>query len=49
MSSLETDLARIAALSERQRDDSQAFVYYVDTMWNREARPDAELDALDWK
>lgn len=43
---LESDLACIAALADRQRDDSQAFVYYVDTMWDREGRSEAELDAL---
>jgi Fe-S-cluster containining protein len=44
MQALETDLARVASLAAR--DDDLAFVYFVDIMWDREARPDAELDAL---
>lgn len=41
-----TDLERIAALAEHHRDDDQAFLYYVEILWERENRPDAELDAL---
>lgn len=43
---LETDLARIAAQTAPQRDDILAFAHYIDIMWEREGRADAELDAL---
>ncbi len=43
---LETDLDRIAALAQARRDDDLAFAYYVEIMWTRECRADAELDAL---
>ncbi|HEX3050927.1 MAG TPA: YkgJ family cysteine cluster protein [Aggregatilineaceae bacterium] len=43
---IETDLDRIAAVSDQQRDDTQAFMYYVQTMWDQEGRSEAELDAL---
>ncbi len=43
---LETDLERIAALARARHDDTQAFVHYVEVMWERENRSDAELDAL---
>jgi uncharacterized protein len=39
---LETDLTLLAALAE----DNQAFRYYIETIWEREARPDADLDTL---
>ncbi len=43
---LETDLERIATLARAHHDDTQAFVYYVDLLWERENRSDAALDAL---
>lgn len=43
---LETDLERVAALARARHDDTQAFVCYVDVLWEREGRADAELDAL---
>ncbi len=43
---LETDLTRIAALARAHHDDTQAFVHYVDLVWERERRPDAALDSL---
>lgn len=43
---IETSLERIAALTEQRRDDTQAFGHYIDIMWERERRNDAELDAL---
>jgi hypothetical protein len=43
---LETNLKHIAALAKKRRDDYLAFGHYVDIMWEREARPPAELDAL---
>jgi len=43
---IETSLERIAALTEQHRDDNQAFGHYIDIMWERERRSDAELDAL---
>ena len=43
---LEADLERIAALSRTRYEDTLAFVYYVDVLWEREKRTDAELDAL---
>lgn len=46
MVSLETDLVRIAALAEQRRDDNRAFAHFIDIMWEREGRSDAELDAL---
>ncbi len=46
MPPIETNLERIAALAEQQRDDLAAFQYYVETMWFREQRSSAELDAL---
>jgi Fe-S-cluster containining protein len=46
MISLETDLNRIAALAEQYRDDNRAFAHFIDIMWEREGRSDAELDAL---
>lgn len=46
MADLETDLDRIAALAAQNRDDNQAFGYFIDFMWDREGRADAELDAL---
>ncbi len=46
MVSLETDLDRIAALAEQRHDDNRAFAHFVDIMWEREGRSDAELDAL---
>lgn len=46
MLSLETDLDRIAALAEQRRDDNQAFACFVDILWEREGRSDAELDDL---
>lgn len=41
-----TDLDRIAALAEAQHDDTRAFTHYVESMWTRERRSSAELDAL---
>lgn len=41
-----TDLAIIAAQADLHRDDYEAFSYYIDIVWEREGRPDAELDAL---
>ncbi len=46
MGSLDTDLAHIAAQARQRRDDDLAFGYYLDAMWEREGRSDAELDAL---
>jgi hypothetical protein len=46
MPPLETDLDRIAALAIQRRDENQAFVYFIDIVWEREGRTDAELDAL---
>ena len=46
MDSLVIDLAAIAVQARQRRDDDLAFGYYLDTMWERENRPDAELDAL---
>lgn len=46
MVSLETDLDRIAALAEQRRDDNRAFAHFIDIMWEREGRSDAELDSL---
>ncbi|NLX08122.1 MAG: YkgJ family cysteine cluster protein [Chloroflexi bacterium] len=43
---IETRLERIAALAAEYRDDYEAFGYYIETMWDREDRPAAELDAL---
>jgi hypothetical protein len=43
---IQTDLAVIAALAEQHRDDNEAFGHYIDIMWDREGRADAELDAL---
>ena len=43
---LELDLERIATLARVRHEDTQAFVHYVDVLWERENRPDAELDAL---
>jgi len=43
---IETNLDRIAAVSDQQRDDTQAFIYYVQRMWDQEERSEAELDAL---
>ncbi len=43
---IETSLERIAALTAQHRDDNQAFNHYIDIMWERERRTDAELDAL---
>ena len=43
---LETDLERIATLARARHDDTQAFVYYVDVLWEREGRADGELDAI---
>ncbi|MBN2304516.1 MAG: YkgJ family cysteine cluster protein [Anaerolineae bacterium] len=46
MPPLITDLETIAAQAARQRDDTLAFGYYIDIMWDREGRADTELDAL---
>jgi len=46
MVALETDLDRIAALALQRRDENQAFAYFIETIWEREGRADAELDAL---
>lgn len=43
---LETDVQRIAALAAQRRDEDLAFSHYIDILWEREERPDAELDAL---
>ena len=43
---IETSLERIAALTAQHRNDNQAFSHYIDIMWERERRTDAELDAL---
>lgn len=43
---IETDLNRIATITAGQRDDNEAFRYYVDTMWERDGRSDSALDAL---
>ena len=43
---METDLERIASLARARDEDTQAFVYYVDMLWEHEKRADAELDAL---
>lgn len=43
---LETNLDTIAAYVVRHRDDYAAFGHYIDIMWDREKRADAELDAL---
>lgn len=43
---LETNLERIAALTNQQRDDNEAFAYYIETMWERDGRSDAELDHI---
>ncbi|NDJ78453.1 MAG: YkgJ family cysteine cluster protein [Chloroflexi bacterium] len=41
-----TRLEHIATQAQRLRDDYDAFRYYIDLMWEREGRTDAELDAL---
>jgi hypothetical protein len=41
-----TDLNRIAAAAQADRDDDRAFAHYVEIMWTREQRPTADLDAL---
>lgn len=41
-----TDLDRIAAQAQADRDDDRAFAHYVEIMWTREQRPTAELDTL---
>jgi Fe-S-cluster containining protein len=46
MMPLETNLDRIAARVAPNRDDYAAFGHYIDIMWEREGRSDAELDAL---
>ena len=46
MPALETRLATIAAYAEQHRDDYAAFGHYIDIMWERDGRTDAELDAL---
>jgi len=33
-------------LAAQNRDDDEAFGYYIDLLWDREGRTDAELDAL---
>ena len=43
---LETHLDRIAALAAQHCDDTEAFSHYIDIMWEREGRSDAELDTL---
>lgn len=45
MQPLQIDLAVIAAQAERLREDYEAFGHYIDIMWDREERSDAELDA----
>jgi Fe-S-cluster containining protein len=42
----ETNLDQIAALAAQSHDDTRAFSHYIDIMWEREGRSDAELDAL---
>jgi len=46
MSPLETDPHVIAVWAAQRRDDDEAFGHYIDVMWEREGRSDAELDAL---
>ncbi len=46
MIALQLDLNVIAQQAERLRDDYEAFGYYIDLIWERENRPDAELDRL---
>jgi uncharacterized protein len=43
---VETDIQRIAALAEQQHDDTAAFAHYIHIVWDRENRPDADLDAI---
>jgi hypothetical protein len=43
---LQRDLNSIAQQAERLRDDYKAFGYYIDLVWERENRTDAELDRL---
>lgn len=40
------DPACANALAAQQLDDTTAFRYYVETMWDREHRDEAELDAI---
>jgi Fe-S-cluster containining protein len=46
MTVLRRDLNSIAQQAERLRDDYEAFGYYIDLVWERENRTDAELDRL---
>jgi hypothetical protein len=46
MIALQRDLSIIAQQAERLRADYEAFGYYIDFIWERENRSDAELDRL---
>lgn len=45
-SPLVTDLLEVRGRAAAQRSDTDAFGHFIDIMWEREGRPDAELDSL---